>query len=571
MRINFGKELRTSFLGLMFAALALQFADTCAAEPASKRCEIPKLVRLENRVDLMVDGAPWLCIAGELRNSSASTLTFMEPIWDHLNELHVNTVFAPVYWEMVEPVEGQFDFSLAEGLIHKAREHNLRLGLLWLGTWKNGISSYVPAWVMQNRERFPMMSKEALSPFGKETLKADKQAFAALMRFLRKIGQKENTVILVQVENEVGLLSDTRDRSPLAEKAFAGPVPQALMESLSNNEAALKPYLRQRWQQYGGKTSGSWAEVFGESPATDEYFMAWHIATYVNAVAKAGKAEYPIPMYVNPWPPLTKEAKPGDYPSGGPNNRVLDIWMAASPDIDVYALDAYYRFDELCGEMMHRGNPLLIPEAAGWWAGDSPDSGPAKAYYVFGELDALCFSPFGIDNQFYQGHLLGPAYQELNRLMPLITKYRGTFSGADRMRGFYRRQKEKNEELELDGWKAKVTYVDTPNALANYDSTVGVNEAYGSFGLIIQTGKNEFVISARGCQVGIKPTTGEDVASLYVEEGHFEGNSFIVRRVLEGDEVWGGEFPGPRFPPDKMPVINEGQLATVRLRAYTAR
>ena len=125
------------------------------------------------------------------------------------------------------------------------------------------------------------------------------------MRHVKAVDGQQHTVIMIQVENEVGMQGDTRDRSPVANKAFAGPVPKELMDYLQQHKDTLIPEFRQVWEAAGFKTSGTWEEVFGKGRATDEIFMAWNYARYIGRVAEAGKAEYPLPMYVNAALPRT--------------------------------------------------------------------------------------------------------------------------------------------------------------------------------------------------------------------------------------------------------------------------
>ena len=90
------------------------------------------------------------------------------------------------------------------------------------------------------------------------------------------------------------------------------------------------------------RTSGTWEEVFGTGPAADEAFMAWHYARYVNRVAAAGKAEYPLPMYVNAAlrDPVNHQ-DPNTYASGGPTWNVVEVWQAnlVVSEADVALLD----------------------------------------------------------------------------------------------------------------------------------------------------------------------------------------------------------------------------------------
>jgi len=79
----------------------------------------------------------------------------MKPVWARLAEAKLNTVLAGVSWNQIEPSEGKFDFSVLDGVVRDARSHNLRLVLLWFGSWKNATSSYAPDWVKKDFKRFP--------------------------------------------------------------------------------------------------------------------------------------------------------------------------------------------------------------------------------------------------------------------------------------------------------------------------------------------------------------------------------------------------------------------------------
>jgi beta-galactosidase GanA len=223
-----------------------------------------------------------------------------------LDTMHLNTVLAAVTWELMEPREGKYDFSLVDSILIDARANHLKVVLLWFGTWKNGLSHYVPGWVKTDFKRFPRMHikggypVESITPLSTEALKADTKAFAALMKHVKEV-DAQRTVIMMQVENLVGLIGDSRDRSPIADKAYGEQVPAALINSLVKNKAGLLPETQKLWGANGFRTKGTWAEVFGTTPQAEEAFMAWNYATFMNAVAAAGKAEYALPMYVNTW------------------------------------------------------------------------------------------------------------------------------------------------------------------------------------------------------------------------------------------------------------------------------
>ncbi|MDZ7314716.1 MAG: beta-galactosidase [candidate division KSB1 bacterium] len=124
---------------------------------------LPRLEERDGAVRLIVDDQPFLMIAGELHNSSASCLDSMDSLFARLAALNLNTVLAPVSWELIEPHEGEFDFTVVDGLLAAARENGLKLVLLWFGSWKNTESSYVPAWVKRDTRRFSAPERAAVS------------------------------------------------------------------------------------------------------------------------------------------------------------------------------------------------------------------------------------------------------------------------------------------------------------------------------------------------------------------------------------------------------------------------
>ena len=208
-------------------------------------------------------------MSGELLNNSATSLEYMKPIWPKLVETKLNSVVAGVSWAQIEPQEGKFDFSVPDGVIQEA-------GATICGSCSSGsqvgrtvYSSYPPDWLKKDFERFPRAqiaggkSIELLSPLSAANRDADARAFAALMRHVKEVDGQQHTVILIQVENEVGVLGDSRDRSPVANKAFEGPVPKELMDYLQKHKDTLIPEFRQVWEAAGFKTSGTWEEVFG--------------------------------------------------------------------------------------------------------------------------------------------------------------------------------------------------------------------------------------------------------------------------------------------------------------------
>jgi beta-galactosidase GanA len=252
------------FVGLSLLLLSLTLS---AAESSGQ----PRLEKRGSAIQLIVDGTPVLILGAELHNSSSSSLDYMAPIWPKLKALPLNTVLTPLSWELVEPEEGRFDFSLLDGLLRQAREHNMRVVFLWLAAWKNGMSSYAPLWVKSDLHRFPRVLRnrngvEILSTFSKGLVEADSKAFGRVMRHIREVDSSNHTVLMMQVENEVGILGDARDHSDPANRAFESAVPSELTHYLLANRASLYPELRDLWEQNGAKISGTWEQIFSGSP-----------------------------------------------------------------------------------------------------------------------------------------------------------------------------------------------------------------------------------------------------------------------------------------------------------------
>lgn len=210
----------------------------------SIKAEVPsKLIRNENGSwQLIVNGKPFIMLAGELHNSSASTTEYLNSLWGPLKTLNLNTVLAPIAWEQFEPQEGTFDYTLIDSLINGARKNGLKLGILWFGSWKNGESSYAPTWVKEDTKRFFRVKNadgkdiETLSPFCENTMKADAKAFKVLVEYIKKVDRETGTVIALQPENEVGIFQDM-DYSKASLKVYEQEVPQALIQYILNSAA----------------------------------------------------------------------------------------------------------------------------------------------------------------------------------------------------------------------------------------------------------------------------------------------------------------------------------------------
>ncbi len=532
--------------GLALAMLAVSplFADDSG---------IPQLRKKGSAMQLVVDGKPWVMLAGELHNSSASGVEYMRRMWPHLEALGLNTVLAPVSWELLEPAEDTFDFIYLDALVELARKHKQRLVLLWFGSWKNGVSSYAPLWVLRDTARFPRAkgsahqnTKDMLSTFGPNNLKADAKAFARLMRHLKQIDGARHTVLMIQVENEVGIKPETRDMSDEATRAYQSPPPAELMDYLVRYKDGLHPELLQRWGKSGFARQGTWGELFGGGPEAEEVFSAWQYARYIDQVAAAGQMEYGLPMYVNAW----LASKLGTYPTGGPVAHIHDIWHAAAPHFAVLAPDIYVgEFKEVCAAYSRAGNPLWVPEAS------RDDEAAARAYWVIGQQHGLGFAPFGIES-LRADHPLVDTYRLLCQLMPLVTEAQGT----GRMIGIYRQGHEESPApIKVGDYQIRIVY---EAGLPQNHRSVG--------GLVIQSGPQDFIVAGYGfaCRFQATAAGAKQTCIGSVESGRFDDAAEWVHELwLNGDET--GANYVVRIPPSTVnEYLGANRPMILRVRVY---
>jgi hypothetical protein len=541
------RMLRLSLL-VIFSMSSFFLSDAVSQNSKS----LPHLEKHGTTTQLIVDGKPFLMFAGELGNSSSSSAQYMKPIWPKLAKMHLNTVLVPVYWELIEPTEGHFDFSLVDDAINSARANNLKIVYLWFGTWKNSMSCYAPYWVKTNEKRFPRARMtdgrpvEIVTPFSSECRDADAKAFAALMKHTRAIDGGKQTVVMVQVENEIGMIPEARDHGDLANKAFSEQVPPELMAYMEKNKESFAPEAHQPqaetpellklWQDAGFKTSGTWDEVFAKTLQTDEVFMAWYYARYTNYVAEAGKKEYPLPMYVNAA--LVRPGwKPGQYPSAGPLPHLFDVWKLAAPEIDFLSPDIYFpTFLEWSTKYARPDNPLFIPEV-------SNRQSMTNAFYAFAQEDAMGYSPFSIESIPDPGNSpVAEAYDVLNQLKPLILKDQGT----DKIAGFLIDSLSQKPHIKLGDYFFNVRHGYTwPFAVRTELDTPRVG------GMIIMLSPDEFLIAGSGFVVTFQSADDGTVAGIAsMNEGEFVNGKWVEGRRMNGDQDNQGrqmDLSGPSF------------------------
>jgi len=512
---------------------------------------ISQLVKNGDKYTFLVDGKPFLILGSQVGNFSAFP-DRMERAWPKFKAMNANTVEYPVYWNVIEAEEGRFDFTAFDQILRSTRAQGLRAVLLWFGTWKNGAMDWTPNWVKSNPARFPRVIDSGghpirvLSPNAPANLEADRKAYIAMMKHLREIDEADRTVIMMQVENEPGLLGSARDFSPAANGQFNGPVPATLVSALN-------------------KKPGNWKEVFGNRLA-DEAFAAYSVASYINEVARAGKQIYPLPTYVNVWQggdgthdQPDRFDRPGDtWPSGGAVTHMLDLWKAVAREIDILSPDTYHQSPiihrQIFSAYRRPDNPLFVPETGGRIAART-------LFYALGDYSAIGFAPFGIDGGAPGSELntefaaVGAGFRLIGSALPVIAE----LQGSEKLKAV----------VEEEAIPSRLMYFDRYDLLIRFHPTGRDSEpaqtgpTQPGRALVCELGPDDFLVMGFDAAVEFKPAMGSGYTAaqfLQVEYGAYQNG---VWKPAESGNTAQGDYAPPAV---RLP--SQGALIRVKLMRY---
>ncbi len=476
--------------------LLVAWLAAVALPAAGARPEMPQMHDLNGRKAFFIDGGPFLILGLQWDCDTPFAREISDPLYAPAAKMGCNTAVLPLYWREIEPEEGKYDVSGLDHRIELARRHGLRVVLVWFASYKNGCLNYAPDFVKAGTGRFRRAHRadgtelrNFSCPTSEETFSADRKAVEAVFRRLKLIDGERHTVILFQMENEAGLLGTDRCYCPVCNREFE---------------------------------KGGWAAR--EGPRAAEAFTAHSIAIYEDRLAAAAKRIYPLPVYVNAWLG-SKQGAPGkSYPSGGPVERVLDVYARAVKQIDFIAPDIYSHsldsFRAVSKGYSGKGWPLYIAEHS------SGKDGRAErnVFYALGEFAAIGFSPWAIDRAFpdidgqplihqldqrwsEEAYDLRDSYVPLRDAMTPLARAQNT----GRLKFFVQEGDEKEARLAFEDVTVQ----------AAFRHRKGMAR-----GMVVQLTRTEFLVLGTGFNARFLTPDGHGIPLARVERGRFEGEAW---------------------------------------------
>ena len=505
-------------------------AAALAGQVASAAPAAPRIAALNGRKLLHVDGRPFLVLGLQWDCDSCFSPEVMDPLFPEAAKLGCNTAVLPLYWREIEPREGRFSFTLLDRRLELARHNGLRIVLNWFGAYKNACLNYAPDFVKSDQRRFRRVHTAAGTPLRNSacptcdaTLAADRKAIEAVCARLKELDSQRHTVILLQMENEAGILGADRCYCPVCTLQFE---------------------------------AGGWRELEKERAA--EAFSAHRMATYLDRMTAAAKAVYPLPVCLNAWLRGEGGAPGKNYPSGGPVDRVLDIYARTASHVDFIAPDFYGRtldeFRAVCQAYSGKGWPLYVAEHASGKYGRAE----RNVFYAVAELGVLGFSPWAIDRPFpdefsqplvdqLDGRWSDEAYDLRDSYVPIRDAMvpLARAQNTPLLKFFVQEQDEKECRLAFED----VVF----HAMYRHHKAI-------SRGIVVRPSATEFLVLGVGFEARFLTRNGEGIPLARVDRGRFEGDVWhtvlphrresedfsagfrliepqVVRVVLEGPRV----------------------------------
>ncbi len=517
------------------------------------------------------NGNPIYVLGLQSHNSSTSTY-MMDKTIDAVKLFNGNTIEAPVYWYACEPAEGSYDYSSVKELITKVRESRLHLIILWFGFNKNGHPNYAPDYIKLNPDRYRLAHGmngapvASMAPDCEATLNADRKAFEGLVQFIKDFDKEERTVIAIQVENEIGFANTDMDYSKEALELYHAPLPDSMKDIV----------IEDSFSDIDAGDSLTWKGHFGRH--SHEAFSAYCHALYIEAMAKAAKAIYDIPLTINVMLGEQGLEEAGhSYNSGAAVGRMLDIYKKAAPSIDIICPDMYCQplsdYRRVCSRYSRKDNPLFIPESS--FMNISPALTEIIAAAEYKAIGICCFGAESALNA--DGTLCDMAKSTaltmkiLSTISPLLIKYHN----SDNIHSLIQQEFQTESYLKLDNYHVRTKFISsqvTHWALGSQISILNPENASvlseRGRGILIQTAPFEFYLCGAGVQLEFtrRPDANDEnyfgmltsrmagqLNYLHVEEGHFENGQFITDYIRNGDEANGDVY------------VHNGQLVKIQL------